>query len=177
VLSTLVHRAGALCDHESLHDELEFLKDTFKRNGYGDRQIGRALDPPRRAATTPGKPTSVALLPFVSTTFNHISRVLSRHNIKSVGLLPRKIANFLQPMKDDLGLKTPGVYSIPCECGQVYIGQTGVPLIPGSRSTTGTFVWLIQTNRQWLNTASAGDIASNSKTPRSYPPNPDTWTG
>jgi hypothetical protein len=28
-------------------------------------------------------------------------------------------------VKDDLGLKTPGVYSIPCECGQVYIGQTG----------------------------------------------------
>jgi hypothetical protein len=24
-----------------------------------------------------------------------------------------------------LGLKTPGVYSILCECGQVYIGQTG----------------------------------------------------
>jgi hypothetical protein len=34
--------------------------------------------------------------------------------------------------------------------------------------------WVSQTNRQWLNTASAGDIASNSKTPRSYPPNPDT---
>jgi hypothetical protein len=39
VLSTLVHRARALYDHESLHDELEFLRDTFKQNGYGDRQI------------------------------------------------------------------------------------------------------------------------------------------
>jgi hypothetical protein len=67
----------------------------------------------------------VALLPFVNTTFNRISRMLSRHNIKSVGLPPRKIANFLRPVKDDLGLKTPGVYSIPCECGQVYIEQTG----------------------------------------------------
>jgi predicted GIY-YIG superfamily endonuclease len=28
-------------------------------------------------------------------------------------------------VKDDLGLKTPGVYSVPCECAQVYIGQTG----------------------------------------------------
>jgi hypothetical protein len=28
-------------------------------------------------------------------------------------------------VKDDLGLRTPGVYSIPCVCGQVYIGQTG----------------------------------------------------
>jgi hypothetical protein len=125
VLSTLVHRARALCDDESLRDELEFLKDTFKRNGYGDRQIRRALDPPKRVTTTPEKPASVALLPFVNTTFNRISHMLSRHNIKFVGLPPRKIANFLRPVKDDLELKTPGVYSIPCECGQVYIRQTG----------------------------------------------------
>jgi hypothetical protein len=51
--------------------------------------------------------------------------MLSKHNIKSVGLLPRKITSFLQPAKDDLGLKTPGVCSIPCKCGPVYIGQTG----------------------------------------------------
>jgi hypothetical protein len=35
--------------------------------------------------------------------FNHISRLLSRHNIKSVGLLPKKIPSFLRPVKDDLG--------------------------------------------------------------------------
>ena len=29
------------------------------------------------------------------------------------------------PVKDEQGLKTPGVYEIPCECGHVYIGQTG----------------------------------------------------
>jgi hypothetical protein len=115
----------ALCDHESLHDELEFLKDTFKRNSYSDRQIRRALDPPKRVATTPEKPTLAALLPLVNTTFNRISRMLSWHSIKSVGLPLRKTANFLRPVKDDLGLKTLGVYSIPSVCGQVYIGQTG----------------------------------------------------
>jgi hypothetical protein len=31
----------------------------------------------------------------------------------------------LRPVKDDLGLKVPGVYRIPCECGDVYVGQTG----------------------------------------------------
>jgi hypothetical protein len=29
------------------------------------------------------------------------------------------------PVKDHLGLRTPGVYRIPCECSRVYIGQTG----------------------------------------------------
>jgi len=46
-----------------------------------------------------------------------------RHNIKTVSLLPRKVASFLQPVKDDLGLKTTGVSSIPCICGKIYIGE------------------------------------------------------
>ncbi|KAJ4427829.1 hypothetical protein ANN_25608 [Periplaneta americana] len=33
--------------------------------------------------------------------------------------------NLLRPVKDNLGLRTPGVYKIPCECGKCYIGQTG----------------------------------------------------
>jgi hypothetical protein len=31
----------------------------------------------------------------------------------------------LRSVKDDLGLKVPGVYRISCECGKVYVGQTG----------------------------------------------------
>jgi hypothetical protein len=31
----------------------------------------------------------------------------------------------LRPVKDDLGLKVHGVYQILCECGRVYVGQTG----------------------------------------------------
>jgi len=46
------------------------------------------------------------------------------HNIKTVGLPSRKVTSFLQPVKDDLSLKTLGIYNIPCECGKVYIGQS-----------------------------------------------------
>lgn len=42
----------------------------------------------------------------------------SRHNIKSVGLPPGKSC-FLQSAKGD-----PGLYSIPCECDHIYIGQS-----------------------------------------------------
>jgi hypothetical protein len=31
----------------------------------------------------------------------------------------------MPPVKDALGLRTPGIYSIPRECGKVYIGQSG----------------------------------------------------
>jgi len=51
--------------------------------------------------------------------------MLAKYNIKSVALPPRKIFNYFPPVKNALGLRTPGVYSIPCECGRVYIGPTG----------------------------------------------------
>jgi hypothetical protein len=36
-----------------------------------------------------------------------------------------KLSSLLHPVKDYLGLRTPGVYRIPCECDRVYIGQPG----------------------------------------------------
>jgi hypothetical protein len=51
--------------------------------------------------------------------------MLSQHNIKSVGLPPKKVSSLLWPVKDNLGLRTPGVYRNPCKCSKVYIGQTG----------------------------------------------------
>jgi hypothetical protein len=51
--------------------------------------------------------------------------MLAKYNIKSVALTHRKIASYLPPVKDAIGLKTPAVCRIPCECGSVYIGQSG----------------------------------------------------
>jgi hypothetical protein len=76
-------------------------------------------------AKTNGKPTSTAHIPYTQTTYGHLSRMLGKRNIKSVALPPRKVFNYFSPVKDALGLRTLGVYSIPCECGRVYIGQSG----------------------------------------------------
>jgi len=51
---------------------------------------------------------TVAFLPLIQNTY-HISSVLSKHNINMLGLPPRKISKLLQPLKDDLGLKSPGI--------------------------------------------------------------------
>jgi hypothetical protein len=155
---------------------MEFLRTVFRQNGYSDRQIRRDQNPPVRVALASEKPVSVAFLPYVSTTFNCISKLLSRH-VKSVGLPPKKIPSFLWPVKDDLGLTTPGIYSMPCECGQVYIGQTGRFIETRSRSTSATSVWSIQTNQPWPNTASTWATTFYSRTPPSRPPSPDTQTG
>jgi hypothetical protein len=131
VLSTLVHRARALCDQKSLHGELVFLGDIFRQNGYTERQIRTALNPSPRVDQSDEKSDSVAFLPYVGTIFNRISRVLARHIIKSVGLPPRKLSGFLRPVKDDLGLRTPGVYSIPLSAAKSISGRRAVLLTPG----------------------------------------------
>ncbi|XP_023702614.1 uncharacterized protein LOC111861900, partial [Cryptotermes secundus] len=73
-LSTLVHRARALCDQESLRAELEFLKDIFRRNGYNDRKIDRALNRHPNSNQHDDRRETVTFLPFVGTIYNRISR-------------------------------------------------------------------------------------------------------
>jgi hypothetical protein len=56
--------------------------------------------------------------------YDHLNRMLTKHNINSIRL-PQMISSFLRPANDNLGLKTPSVYSKSCECGHVYMKQTG----------------------------------------------------
>jgi hypothetical protein len=51
--------------------------------------------------------------------------MLAKHNIKSIPLPPKKISSYLPPVKDAVGLRTPAIYSIPCECDKFYTGQNG----------------------------------------------------
>ena len=91
-------------------------------------------------------PTSTAITPFIQTTHGWFSRMLAKHNIKSVSLPPRKIYSYVPPVKDAFRLWTPGVYSIHCECGPVYIGQSDwsiqIRIKKQSRHT-----WLAQTEK------------------------------
>jgi len=88
----------------------------------------RLLEYLYRTTNTNEKPASIAIVPYTQTTYGQLSRMLAKHIIRSVVLPPRKICSYLPPVKDALGLKTPGVYSIPCECGEVYIGQSGISI-------------------------------------------------
>jgi hypothetical protein len=138
VLTSLVHRARALCDQPSLPHDLDFLTAAFKKNGYNQQQIKRAMQPVTPTAIAQEKPTATAFLPYTRSTFGRLSRMLTKLKIKSVALPPRKISSFLPPVKEPLGLRTPGIYSIPCECGKVYIGQSGRRYNNAFRNTTDT---------------------------------------
>ena len=82
--------ARPLCDKEHLHDELEFLKTTFRENDCSIKQISCALSPAIRTSKPTDKPTSVALLPYVQATYGQLSGMLAKRNIKCVGLPPSR---------------------------------------------------------------------------------------
>lgn len=50
--------------------------------------------------------------------------------------LAKKKSCVLQSMKNELGLKVSGVYSMPSECGKVYVGQTGLSIEKGCKEQT-----------------------------------------
>jgi hypothetical protein len=79
-----------------------FLRDVFRQNGYNDRQINRVLNRRPNISKTEDNPDSVAFLLYVGTIFNRIRRVLSRHNIKSVGPTPKLEDHPLSAVRDCL---------------------------------------------------------------------------
>jgi hypothetical protein len=69
-------------------------------------------------------PTRVATILHMQTSYDRISRLLARINIKPIHI-PTIQHPLLKPVKDDLGLRAPVVYCILCEGSKVYIGQMG----------------------------------------------------
>ena len=82
------------------------------------------MEPATWAAKTNDKRTSTAYISYTQTTYGRLGRSLAKHNIRSIAVPPRKIFSYLPSVNDALGLRTPGIYIIPCECGRVYIGQS-----------------------------------------------------
>jgi len=82
---------------------------------------------------------SVAFLPYVGLISNCISRLLTRHNMKTIGLLPRKVTNLASTAS-------------PVKVMSVFV-KPGSPLRPRSRSTTGTSGCIILVNQPVPSTA------------------------
>jgi predicted GIY-YIG superfamily endonuclease len=70
-------------------------------------------------------PVARAGIPYVSTVSGKISRILKINGTESFFRPCNKLRHHLVKAKDPCGLATPGVYQIPCECGNVYLGETG----------------------------------------------------
>ena len=68
-------------------------------------KIERAMKPARHIPEPENKPTFTAYIPYINNAYGCLSRMLAKYNIKSVALPHRKIASYLPPVKDAIGLK------------------------------------------------------------------------
>lgn len=101
-------------------------RKTFLHHGYSAAEIEWAFKKYQRHLLTHKTPLEplFAVIPLCNTITNHLARLLQRQNIKRVLCPPLKVKHLLRPVQDPLRLQVPGVYSIPCECGVGYNGQT-----------------------------------------------------
>ena len=71
----------------------------------------------------------VTFMPFVKCVTDMICRFLNRAGVKTYYTRSPKLGDLVSRPKDPAPKgRTPCVYSIPCSCGEQYIGQTKRPL-------------------------------------------------
>ena len=138
VLSSVIHRAKALCDQQSLAPELTFLTSVFQQNGYSHQETQRAMKQSTRNNKTEEKSTSTAYLPYTQTAFGRLSRMLSKYNTKGVEIPPRIISCYMPPTKDTPGLRTPGIYKIPVNVAKFTSDRVDGPSNSASKNMKDT---------------------------------------
>jgi hypothetical protein len=106
---------------------MQHLRNTFLKNSYSRTEIRCTLHPKekKKSMTPKQKPTGMAIIPYMQMVSGKISRLLAKYNINIIHQLVKKTNNMLKPVKDNLGWNVSGIYHILCECGKVYVGQTG----------------------------------------------------
>ena len=118
VLSTLPHRARAICNQHSLQVDLNTLQSTLRNNRHSQKNPVYSIS--TTEDQTAERSTHNNCLPgHAPQHFNCISRMLSKYKIKTVGLPPRKTSWMLHPVKHNLGLKSLGIYNIPYDFSKV----------------------------------------------------------
>jgi len=108
------------------------LVSTFKRIGYKEQEIKRAIEKAERKVLShepkaqdqpqDGK----VFLPYIHGVTYKIAKILRKKNIITHFSAPGTIRQGLRSVKDDIDKhQLKGVYKIDCSCGKSYIGETG----------------------------------------------------
>ena len=131
VFYTLVTRALRISDKEHIKEEIDHLNFFWGGNGYSDRQfmkIVASIDKPQRSRTKDKDEDIInkVFLPYIKGTTDRLAKTLKRHKIRVFFTPPNTIRNLVDSLKDLIEPKAyKGVYSIPCSCDKLYIGETG----------------------------------------------------
>ena len=129
IVKCLYDRAKRLVTKPSvIAGEKKHLSSVLVSNGYPSsfvQKITKARTTPRREPVAEFK--STAVLPYVQGVSESLRRCLEQQGIRTVFKSDTTLRSHLVRPKDTVNpAKQDGVvYRIPCECGKVYIGETG----------------------------------------------------
>ena len=122
---TLINRAKTICEVDNIEGELEHLRSVLKMNGYPKKFIDNAMKTRQHVREKTEYQSSVSL-PYIGSASHKIERILKEAGIQLYHSSENKLFRSLCTHKDSVNeFQKPGVYRIPCECGLVYIGETG----------------------------------------------------
>ncbi|XP_015120759.1 uncharacterized protein LOC107043690 [Diachasma alloeum] len=132
VISSLMYRALTISHPQYLEAEVQHLDKALNNNGYQSKQVHGVLHRLKNKNSAESEPADkvehqkTAVLPYLQGTTDRISKVLQKHDIRTIFKPPTKIGQMLPSTKDRRPpLSLPGVYKIPCSSGKVYIGEIG----------------------------------------------------
>ena len=136
VFNGFVHRAFKNCSQKYINEELKFLVDVFVENGYDMIKLNKIIE---NVKNKYNQPQSVSI---ENSANENIMQVITLPWIPGLSPKLRKIyrkAGYKTVFKSNANLKTlltaknktplpknsmPGVYRIPCQCKDKYIGET-----------------------------------------------------
>jgi hypothetical protein len=98
-------------------------------NGYTNYQIKKAFrstfNPKSTNSSSSSPPLALISLPYIQGTTDHISKILTKKNIKTIFKPFKTLKQSFRSTKDKFDpMLGPRIYQIPCSYGKSYIGQT-----------------------------------------------------
>ena len=122
---TLINRAKTICEVDNIERQLEHLRNVLKMNGYPKKFIHNVMKTQQHVREKTEYQFSVSL-PYTGLASHKIARILKEAGIQVYHSSEYKLFRSLCTHKDSVNeFQKPGVYRFPCECGLVYIGETG----------------------------------------------------
>jgi hypothetical protein len=143
IVKCLYNRAKTVCNsNQNLEEEVNLIKSVLRENAYPDQFVEKTIDniknnnPPNNHSTQPtGALTSPThfttnIIPYVPGLSEKIKRIGHRYDVRTSFRTTNTLRSILtqtKPKNTEESTKN-CVYSIPCSCGDSYIGETSRPL-------------------------------------------------
>ena len=136
IIKSLYDRAKIICSNENLfQNEIKFVKSVLAGNNYPESFINTTLNhisqtrPVTQQQQQQIEYTNMTI-PYIPGLSDKLKRIANKYNIRTTFKTDNTLRSILtktKPHNEDQNSKN-CVYSISCECGTRYIGETGRPL-------------------------------------------------